>query len=171
MAGKDLFTVETLRAASLQQLAQKSESAFKQFFKKNKKKIENADELVLKLHKQAFLKTDCLQCANCCRTLGPRITGKDIDQIAKALRIKPAKVIENYLRIDEDNDYVFQSMPCPFLMNDNYCSIYENRPKACREYPHTDRKRFYQIYQLTVKNAYTCPVAYSVLENLQKELK
>ena len=152
-------------------LAQKSEPAFKQFFKKNKKKIENADELILKLHKQAFKEVDCLQCANCCRTLGPRITDKDIDQIAKSLRIKPSKVIENYLRIDEDGDYVFQSMPCPFLMNDNYCSIYENRPKACREYPHTDRRKFYQIYHLTVKNAYTCPVAYLVLENLKEELK
>ena len=165
MVSKDL-SIEKLSL-----LAQKSESSFKQFFKKNRKKIENADELVLELHKQAFEKIDCLQCANCCRTLGPRITDKDIDQIAKTLRIKPSKVIENYLRIDEDGDYVFQSMPCPFLMVDNYCSIYENRPKACREYPHTDRRKFYQIYNLTVKNAYTCPVAYLVLDNLQKELK
>ncbi|MDR1729577.1 MAG: YkgJ family cysteine cluster protein [Prevotellaceae bacterium] len=165
MAGKDLSLT------NLPTLAKKSEPAFRQFFRKNKKKIENADELVFYLHKQAFKETDCLQCANCCRTLGPRITDRDIDQIAKALRIRPSKVIENYLRMDEDNDYVFQSMPCPFLMNDNYCSIYENRPKACREYPHTDRRRFYQIYGLTVKNAYTCPVAYSVLKNLQKELK
>jgi len=148
--------------------AQKNEAAFKQFFNKNRKKIENADELVLQLHRQAFRETDCLQCANCCRTLGPRITFRDIDQMAKALRIKPSKVIENYLKTDEDGDYVFRSMPCPFLMDDNYCSIYENRPKACREYPHTDRRKFYQIYHLTVKNAYTCPVAYFVLDNLRK---
>jgi Fe-S-cluster containining protein len=152
-------------------LAKKSESGFRQFFKKNKKKIENADQLVLQLHKQAFKKINCLECANCCRTLGPRITDKDIDRIAKALRIKPSKVVEDYLRIDEDNDYVFRSHPCPFLMDDNYCSIYENRPKACREYPHTDRRKFYQIYNLTVKNTFTCPVAYSVLNDLQKELK
>jgi len=171
MAGKK--RVETWRAASLRHAPdiQKSESAFKQFFNKNKKKIENADELILQLHKQAFKETDCLQCANCCRTLGPRITGKDIDQIAKSLRIKPSNLIESYLRIDEDGDYVFQSMPCPFLMSDNYCAIYENRPKACREYPHTDRRKFYQIYHLTIKNASTCPVAYSVLESLQRELK
>lgn len=159
-----------MKIEELSLLAQKAEPGFKQFFKKNKKKIESADELIFRLHEQAFSKTDCLSCANCCRTLGPRITEKDIDRIAKALRIKPAKVIENYLRVDEDNDYVFQSMPCPFLMDDNYCSIYEARPKACREYPHTDRRKFYQIYNLTVKNAYTCPVAYSVLENLQREL-
>lgn len=46
-----------------------------------------------------------------------------------------------YLRVDEDNDKVFKSMPCPFLGEDNLCSIYDIRPKACREFPHTDRKK------------------------------
>ncbi len=56
-----------------------------------------------------------------------------------------------YLRVDEDGDKVFQSMPCPFLGGDNLCSIYDARPKACREFPHTDRKKIYQINNLTIK--------------------
>ncbi|MGL5620544.1 MAG: YkgJ family cysteine cluster protein, partial [Tannerellaceae bacterium] len=64
---------------------------------------------------------------------------------------------------------VFKSMPCPFLMSDNYCSIYSDRPKACREYPHTDRKKFIQIANLTIKNSYTCPGVYEILERLKKE--
>ncbi len=87
--------------------------------------------------------------------------------MAKSLRIKPVDLINKYLRIDEDGDLVFQSMPCPFLGNDNYCAIYESRPKACREYPHTDRKKFYQIYKLSVKNAYTCPIVHEVLDEIQ----
>ncbi|MDR1739558.1 MAG: YkgJ family cysteine cluster protein [Bacteroidales bacterium] len=114
-------------------------------------------------------RTDCLKCANCCRSLGPLITNKDIEKIAKTLRIKPSEVINKYLKIDEDNDYVFKSMPCPFLMSDNYCSIYEDRPKACREYPHTDRNKFYQIFNLTIKNAYTCQVAYELIEELKNK--
>jgi Fe-S-cluster containining protein len=86
--------------------------------------------------------------------------------MAKALRIKSYDVIQTYLRVDEDGDMVFKTMPCPFLGTDNYCSIYESRPKACREYPHTDRKRFYQIYNLSIKNASTCPIVYEVLEQL-----
>jgi Fe-S-cluster containining protein len=70
--------------------------------------------------------------------------------------------------LDEDGDYVFKSMPCPFLLPDNYCSIYDARPKACREYPHTDRKNFEQIYKLTVKNTATCPIAFEVLSDLIK---
>lgn len=60
-------------------------------------------------------------------------------------------------------------MPCPFLGSDNYCSIYEDRPKACREYPHTDRKKFYQIHALTIKNAETCPAVFHTLEQLKQE--
>ncbi len=151
-------------------LAQKTEPDSKLFFNKHKKKLEKADHLVHALHREAFSKIDCLNCANCCRTLGPAIYDKDIEKMAKSLRIKPSEVVTNYLKKDEDGDYVFQSMPCPFLMPDNYCSIYENRPKACREYPHTDRKKFYQIFKLTVKNTYTCPVAYEVIEEIKKKL-
>ena len=148
---------------NLQVLAEKAKPLFLQYYKKNKKRLGKMDTIVQQLHDEVSEKIDCLTCANCCRTLGPAIYDKDIERMAKALRIKPSEVVSSYLRIDEDGDYVFKSMPCPFLMNDNYCSIYESRPKACREYPHTDRKNFEQIYKLTVKNASTCPIAYEVL--------
>ncbi|MDR0370961.1 MAG: YkgJ family cysteine cluster protein [Prevotellaceae bacterium] len=113
---------------------------------------------------------DCLSCANCCRRLGPRITEKDIEKIAKSLRMKTSAVVEKYLRKDEDDDWVFRSMPCPFLgHDDNYCAIYAHRPKACREYPHTDRKRFYQLYHLSVKNAAVCPIVYRVLNAVSEK--
>lgn len=148
---------------NLQVLAEKAKPLFLQYYKKNKKRLGKMDIIVQLLHDEVSEKIDCLTCANCCRTLGPAIYDKDIERMAKALRIKPSEVVSSYLRIDEDGDYVFKSMPCPFLMDDNYCSIYESRPKACREYPHTDRKNFEQIYKLTVKNASTCPIAYEVL--------
>lgn len=148
--------------------AAKSEPEWKKFISKNRKKLEGMDSVVHNLHDKISECVDCLNCANCCRSLGPRITDKDVERMAKALRLKASVVIDKYLRIDEDGDMVFQSMPCPFLGDDNYCSIYENRPKACREYPHTDRKRFYQIYNLSIKNAYTCPIVYEVLEEITK---
>jgi uncharacterized protein len=152
----------------LPSLAAKSEPDWKRFLSKNKKRLEGMDVQVHALHDKISEHTDCLSCANCCRSLGPRIVDKDVERMAKALRLKTTDVIAKYLRIDEDGDVVFQSMPCPFLGVDNYCSIYESRPKACREYPHTDRKRFYQIFNLSVKNAYTCPIVYKVLDNLTK---
>ena len=152
-------------------LATKSEPEWRRFFVKNKRKLEKMDVEIHHLHDEISAKTDCLTCANCCRTLGPRIEQKDIERMAKALRIKGQEVVERYLRVDEDGDWVFQSMPCPFLGADNYCAIYDSRPKACREYPHTDRKRFYQIYHLSMKNAHTCPIVFEVLERLSAQEK
>lgn len=154
---------------NLRLIAEKAKPVFLQYHKKNKRRLSKIDTIVHQLHEDVSGKIDCLACANCCRSLGPAIYDKDIERMAKALRIKPSEVVAAYLRIDEDGDYVFKSMPCPFLMADNYCSIYESRPKACREYPHTDRKNFEQIYKLTVKNASTCPIAYEVLSGLMSK--
>ena len=151
---------------NLEVLATKAEANFKQYHKKNLKQLKKMDCEIHQLHDTYTEKIDCLQCGNCCKTLGPRITDNDIRKMAKALNMSPSQVLDTYLRIDEDGDYVFKEMPCPFLMPDNYCIIYENRPKACREYPHTDRRKFYQVYKLSIKNAYTCPIAYEVLSGI-----
>ncbi len=155
---------------ALAERAKRVEKENRAFFKNIKKsRLRELDDVVHEMHEAEFRCTDCLECANCCRSLGPRITDKDIERIARNLRMKPAEVISTYLRIDEDNDYVFKSMPCPFLGDDNYCFIYEDRPKACREYPHTDRKKFHQIHALTIRNAETCPAVFNILERLRKE--
>jgi Fe-S-cluster containining protein len=119
------------------------------------------------LHEEVFACTDCLECANCCSTTGPLFTDKDIGRIAKHLRIKPSEFTERYLRIDEDKDYVLQQVPCAFLGEDNRCSIYDVRPKACREFPHTDRIKQHQILNLTQKNVAVCPAVYEIVEKLK----
>ena len=142
------------------------------FFTKLKKKPpKQLDYLMQDLHDAEFKKTDCLNCANCCKTTGPLFTEKDIQRISKQLRLKPSQFIEEYLRVDEDNDYVLQNVPCTFLGADNFCSIYEVRPKACREFPHTNRKKFYQISNLTLKNVAICPAAFNIVEEMKKHVK
>lgn len=123
------------------------------------------------IHEEEFSRTECLSCANCCKTTGPLFTQKDIERIAKLFRMKPGDFINTYLRLDEDNDYVLQTVPCPFLGADNYCSIYENRPKACREYPHTDRKDFHKISSITMKNTAVCPAVFNIVEEMKKRIK
>lgn len=130
-----------------------------------------ADKIMHTLHEEAFETIDCLQCANCCTTTGPLLTSNDIDRIAKHLGLKPIHFIEQYLHIDEDGDYVFKSMPCPFLGADNYCTIYEQRPKACREYPHTDRANQQGILSLTRKNTKICPAVANIFLNIERDMK
>jgi len=134
-----------------------------------KKKPKNLDAVVHELHDDAFEQIDCLECANCCKSISPIVTDKDIQRIAKKLRMKPSAFVAEFLNLDSENDYVFKKQPCPFLGEDNYCSIYEARPKACAEYPHTDRRKFIQLLPLSLKNTVICPAVLQVFVGLEEE--
>jgi len=136
--------------------------------KKDSRKVDDAFHA---MHAEVFQEVDCLQCANCCKTTSPIFYQADIERAAKFLRIKPGDFAEKYLRVDEDHDYVLKSAPCPFLGSENYCTIYESRPKACREYPHTNRKKMIQIMDLTYKNTLVCPAVLEMVARLQKIFK
>jgi len=151
--------------------AKEKHSENKRYFAKLRKKPpKQLDYVMQELHESEFERTDCLECANCCKTTGPLFTKADVERITKYLRIKPQRFISEYLRVDEDNDYVLQQVPCAFLADDNYCSIYHVRPKACKEFPHTNRKKFQQISNLTLKNIAICPAAFNIVEEMKKRL-
>lgn len=142
----------------------------KTFLQKLKNKDpRKVDDTFHQLHEEVFEEIDCLTCANCCKTTSPIFYQTDIERVAKSLRIKPGDFIEKYLRIDEDKDYVLKSSPCPFLDAENYCSVYNDRPKACREYPHTNRKKMVQITDLTYKNTLVCPAVLEIVERFKKK--
>ena len=101
----------------------------KTFQKLKQKKPKELDAAFHSLHDKAFQKIDCLACANCCKTTSPIFRDVDIKRIAKYLRMKEQNFIQQYLRMDEENDYVLQQSPCSFLGADNKCDIYEFRSK------------------------------------------
>lgn len=149
--------------------AKKSIPLYKAFFKSIKPgKSRLLDDITHKTHDHVFEKINCLDCGNCCKSLGPRLNERDIRQMAKATQIKPSAFEEKYLLIDEDGDSVFKNLPCPFLMTDNYCSVYENRPKACREYPHTHQPEVLRKSKLHITNSTTCPAVFEILETIRK---
>ncbi len=150
--------------------AQNLKNENQEFFRKLKlKKTKNLDEVFHKAHEEVFRKTDCLGCANCCKTTSPVFYQRDIEQAAKALKLKPGEFIQTYLQMDEDGDFVLKQAPCPFLDKNNYCSIYESRPRACREYPHTNRKKIHQILDLTYRNTLVCPAVLEIVTKIRKE--
>lgn len=153
------------------QLALQKQKEHRKFLATLKKKApKNLDKIVQEVHTEVFREIDCTKCANCCKILGPLFTEADISRIAKHFHMRLPVFEDMYLRVDEDNDKVFKSMPCPFLGEDNLCSIYDIRPKACREFPHTDRKKIYQINHLTIQNTLICPAVYLFVEKLQERL-
>ncbi len=158
--------IQYLKPEQLVELVAKRKDFAAFFQKMKKKKPKTLDDVVHALHEEAFDQFDCLDCANCCSGISPIVIDKDVERLAKSQRMKVVNFVSQYLQIDEDGDYVFQQTPCPFLMDDNYCCVYENRPRACHEYPHTDRTRFYQILDLTKKNCEVCPVVFAIVDEL-----
>jgi Fe-S-cluster containining protein len=149
-------------------LAQNRSAENKKFLQSLKRRNpREVDDQFHRLHEEVFEETNCLECAKCCKTTSPIFYQNDIERLAKGMRMKPGDFIGKYLRIDEDRDYVLQSSPCPFLDAENYCMVYEDRPKACREYPHTDRKKMVQITELTYKNTLVCPAVLEIVERLK----
>lgn len=162
-------TIKYYKREELKQMTANRKQEFSALFQKlKKKKPKNLDSIVHALHQEAFDQFDCLDCANCCSGISPIVKDKDVERLAKSQRMKATDFISQYLYMDEEDDYVFQETPCPFLLADNYCCVYENRPRACREYPHTDRKRFYQILKLSHKNCEVCPIVFAITDELCK---
>ncbi len=126
------------------------------------------DERIHAAHAEAFARIDCLDCANCCKTTSPIFRDIDIDRLARHLGIRPAQLVEQYLHLDDEQDYVLNVAPCPFLGADNYCSVYEARPRACREYPHTDRKNMLPLLPLTLRNSLVCPAVAEIFRGLRE---
>lgn len=146
----------------------KNKLLLEKLIKLDKKEV---DSLFQEAHEEVFACTDCLLCANCCKTTGPLFTSSDIKRISSKLKLSEKVFIQKYLRKDEDNDMVLQQVPCSFLATDNKCTIYEFRPKACREYPHTDQNDQPSIYHLTLKNATVCPAVFDILDEIRAKIK
>ena len=138
------------------------------FLRSLKMKNERAvDRAARELHDEAFSIIDCIQCANCCKTVSPLFLKDDIRRIAEHLGMTEADFNANYLRADEDGDLCLKTPPCPFLTEDGRCTIYQVRPKDCAEYPHTQKKGFATRTHLHAGNALACPAVFWIIEKMR----
>jgi len=143
------------------------EKELKATIKKIKQKVpKNLDETFQDWHDEVFEKIDCLECANCCKTTSPMFFEKDIERLSSHFKLRPADFIERYLFLDSDGIWALKSSPCPFLGQDNYCSVYDQRPKACREFPHTNHRKMHTHLQLIPQNIKVCPAVVEIAKKL-----
>jgi uncharacterized protein len=148
------------------------EQANKRLLRKLKQaKDQQVDSLIHQAHDMVFADLDCLKCANCCKTTSPVFTNRDVDRIASTLKMRPGKFMDEYLKTDEDGDLVLKSSPCIFLEADHTCRIYDQRPIACKSYPHTNRKKVKQLLGLTMKNSLICPAVQEILSKIEIDLR
>ena len=133
------------------------------------RKLRGLDPVAIELHKQAFKKIDCLDCANCCKTMSPTYKKADVKRISKHLKMTFKQYYDKYLELDESGDYMNKSVPCQFLKKDNKCSIYSVRPSDCGGFPHTQYRDFKLYVSGThIQNIEYCPITLNVVERMHE---
>lgn len=138
------------------------------FFRNSRLKTEMPK--ILHWHEEAFKKVNCLSCANCCRTTPALVNRSDIERIAGFLKMKPREFVHTYVLEDINGELSLNSVPCRFLNPDNTCRIYEVRPLACRQFPHTDDPEYFKRPVLNANNVIVCPAAYYIAEKLMASI-
>lgn len=140
-------------------------------------KVEKApprglDRITASVEPEVWAITDCLSCANCCKTMTPTYTPADIKRIASHFKQTPQQFKDQWLRYEKrDKDWQNRVEPCQFLnLKDNKCSIYEIRPLDCSGFPHLPKKRMIDYMHVHKQNISFCPATYKMVEKLQEKL-
>lgn len=157
---------------------------FKKHFLENKKALRNfitraekrPPELLAQIaevkDREVWAEIDCLQCANCCKTMSPTYTWQDIKRISAHLDMRPKDFKEKYLYKDtRENDWMNVKRPCQFLnLSTNMCSIYEVRPADCAGFPHFTKKPLPDYMYVHKQNIEYCPATMLFTEKLKEAL-
>ena len=138
-------------------------------FLKTRLNVSNAelDAVVQEITNEVWSRIDCLTCANCCKTLSVVVDDADIARLAKRLALTPQAFAQRYIKRDPDKTKVFRSQPCPLLGPDNRCTVYEDRPQACRDFPFLHDKDFRSRSLAMVENTAVCPIVFNVWQRLK----
>lgn len=149
-----------------------NKSAFKRFLTKlDKNPPRGLDRYAVKADKEMWAQTDCLSCANCCKTMSPTFNKQDLKRISAHVGMTVEEFKKKYLRLDKEGDWINRKQPCQFLnLKDNKCSIYAVRPKDCAGFPHHTRKRMVDYMHVFKQNIEYCPATYRVVEIMKERL-
>lgn len=128
--------------------------------------IKNFDHVVAEFQDEAFERIDCLKCGNCCRMLGPIIGESEIGRITKLVGLDRASFVRDGLVRDAEGFWRCSSLPCPFLGEENACSIYDGKPRDCGAYPYLTERNILRNLGRLAFNAEICPAAYLVAEKI-----
>lgn len=158
---------------SFRQKVRHHKSVLKRFLTKlEKKPPRGLDKIAAATDKEVWAETDCLSCANCCKTMSPTYTPADIKRISSHLKMESEAFRKKWLRKDRSGDWLNKTEPCQFLnLENNYCSIYEVRPADCSGFPHHTKKKFKDWVHVYKQNVEYCPATFKLVEKMRKKLE
>lgn len=144
-------------------------------FRAHMKSHRHSDRILRRIAEGIQNQIDCTQCANCCKTSTTAVSERDIERLARHLRISREQFLADYTMPDEDGHLSLRftkETGCVFLEG-NLCSVYTARPDICQRYPHLVRgngsiaSRMWSF----VDRAAVCPIVYNALEAFKEELR
>ena len=117
---------------------------------------------------------DCQQCANCCKVATAQLLERDVERLAKLMRLSLSDFKAQYTMQDPEDGLILKRddvAGCVFL-DGKTCTIYESRPTACDNFPHLVRGQGSipsRMWELIDRATY-CPIVYNTLEAFKPAL-
>jgi len=161
----------TVNLRSFRQMVRHNKRRIKSFLTRlENKPLRGLDKLTSEADKESWKRTDCLDCANCCKTMSPTYTKKDVKRIAAHLGMTEKAFREKWLYKDKTGDWMNVKQPCQFLdLKTNMCNIYAVRPRDCAGFPHHTKKKMVEYMHMYKQNIEYCPATYRVVEYIMEK--
>ena len=143
-------------------------------FRRFMKSHDHSDRILRRIAEDIEEQIDCTVCGNCCKVATAVISERDVERLARHLRIPPARFLAEYTMESEEEGRVLRrtdAAGCVFL-DGTTCTVYDARPDACQRFPHLVRgagsiaSRMWQF----VDRACYCPIVYNSLQAFKAEL-
>ncbi len=145
-------------------------------FRRFMKSRDHSDRILRRIAEEIEGQIDCTECANCCKVANVEVSERDVERLARYLRISPDRFLREYTADDpEEGVRILKRDPesgCGFL-NGRECEVYDARPDICQRFPHLVRgqgsiaSRMWEF----VDRACYCPIVYNSLEAFKQELR
>ena len=161
----------TVNLRRFRQMVRHNKRRIKSFLTRlENKPLRGLDKLTVEADKHTWERTDCLHCANCCKTMSPTYTKEDVKRIAAHLGMKEKAFREKWLYKDKTGDWMNVKQPCQFLdLKTNMCNIYAVRPRDCAGFPHHTKKKMVEYMHMYKQNIEYCPATYRVVEYIMEK--
>jgi Fe-S-cluster containining protein len=114
---------------------------------------------------------DCRQCGECCRVTEVQLVERDVEHLARFLRLKPQRFLDDYTMENKEGERILkrtEESGCVFL-DGNECTVYEARPGNCEKFPHLLRgtgSLESRMWEMADRATY-CPIVFNWLEEVK----
>ena len=168
-----MSTMQPINLRSFKQKARYRKNSMRRYLSKLEREApKGLDKHIAILEKEVWAETDCLSCANCCKTMTPTFTKQDMKRISAHLNMTVEAFQTKWLKKERggERDWLNKTEPCQFLnRKDNKCSIYEVRPADCAGFPHLSKK-FSDFVHIHKQNVEYCPATYRLVEKMMSKV-